>query len=275
MQNGECRKGSSTMDRSDQVPNAEENDPKQDGPALPEEQAEHLARRRFLKAAVATAGATAAVGATASVAAASGGNKAFAKSLLYSLSPNGGGGAPSTPKPTATKTNPTATATTTLPEVSCNTCVLGTTAPFPVLNNGSFNPNESLFVSFTVHNLPPGTYTIDVQSDNVGGDFTDSSTPFNLQGGGNNAFITRYAAGKAPDCATGQDTPAATGHAVSDVNPVTVTGTSDADVQLYVHIQGVNLTNDDTYTFTGTIKQGNTTICSKQMSSTAQKPITF
>lgn len=249
------------MDRSDQPPNAEESDPKQEDAALTEESAKHLARRRLLQAAVATAGA---VGATA---AASGGSNVFAKSLLYSLNPMGGGGptaTPSVPKPTATKTNPTATATTTLPQVTCKTCTLNTQPPFTPQD--SFQNSESLFVSFTVHNLPAGSYTLDLTSD-TGPDheFTTTSTPFKLQSAMNAASVQQFPAGTASDCATQEGS--TKGNTVADVADVTVTGSSNADVQLVVHLQ-LNNPNGGTFTFTGTIKQSDNAVCSSQATAT-------
>jgi hypothetical protein len=83
------------MDRIDQPSNAEKGNPQLQDPTLPEAQTEHLARRRFLKTAVATTAATVAVGSTAAVAVASGDSSMFVRGLLYTLSPNGGGALPS------------------------------------------------------------------------------------------------------------------------------------------------------------------------------------
>ncbi|HEY7413666.1 MAG TPA: hypothetical protein VH593_00620 [Ktedonobacteraceae bacterium] len=269
------------MDRSDQVSNPEEDHPKQDDTVLTEEQKEHLARRRFLRRAVATTGGATVLGAAATV----GGGKAFARSLLYSLSPmdgggpsGGGGGGGGSPTPTNTpgsggggSPTPTntpgsggggsPTPTNTPGTTTGKTCTLNTQAPF--VPQSSYQLSESVFVSFTVHNLPAGTYTFDIVCDQGSGDFTTSSKPFMLQSMHNAVSIQQFAAGTASDCATQQGTTQVDAAPVND----TVHGSSDADVQLVVHIQG-NDESAGTYSFTGTCKQGNTVVFTSTASAT-------
>lgn len=218
------------MDRSDGTPPTEEVHPEENTPTLPAGQAEHLARRRLLKAAVATAGA---VGATA---AASGGSKVFARSLLQSLSPNTTH-APSTPTPTATK-SPTATATTTTPAITCKTCVMDPNfSP-----ETSAVPQEHHILSFTAFNVPPGTYDLIIFGSPPGSGHPSginaTGTLFILENGGNGDVLTRqFAANTAPQCANTFNNTTTVSNPSSAFATVTVTGPSNADLQLIVKVK--------------------------------------
>lgn len=142
---------------------------------------------------------------------------------------------------------------------------------FDVHSDGTEHNPGTLFVWLTAHDLAPSPsvgYVLDITMDVTSADPTSGSHPFQLQSNGNNAFLFQLGDWKASDCPTAvpsspqrsKPTEAALyldSH--GNPNPYTFGGTLHQDLQQYVHIvwDGGPLTSDHTYTFSGTVKDGN------------------
>lgn len=148
------------------------------------------------------------------------------------------------------------------------------TSQFDVHSDGTEHNPGTLFVWLTAHDLPPSPtvgYVLDITMDVTSADPTSSSTPFQLQSSGNNAFLFRLGDWAASDCPTSSPgTPKRSAKTEAGLyldshgnpSPYTFGGTVHQDLQQYVHIvwSGGTLTSDHSYTFSGTVKDGNGTV---------------
>ena len=149
------------------------------------------------------------------------------------------------------------------------------TSQFDVHSDGSEHNPGTLFVWLTAHDLAPSPtvgYVLDITMDATGADPTSSSTPFKLQSSGNNAFLFQLGDWKATDCPTGapKSKPDRSADTEADLyldkhgnpTPYTFGGTTNQDLQQYVHIvwDGGYPASDKIYTFSGTVKEGNGTV---------------
>lgn len=140
------------------------------------------------------------------------------------------------------------------------------------LNKGDAGPG-SFFIWFTGHNLPVGTYSLEITQSPGGPTFP--SSPFKYpNGGGNNAFLYERSAGKAAKCPTFVG-----GHLPGDekehantlalLSPYHIGSTADLQWAIHIDRDDTVFTSESTYTFTGTLKndQGQT-ICTAHVSVT-------
>lgn len=138
---------------------------------------------------------------------------------------------------------------------------------------GSTNPG-TFYLIFTAHNLAPGSYTMTITRDPGSHDIGDP--PWAYQGS-NPVKLFKWGNGAAVDCPNfGGSLPSGE---VRDADSMTlmfshppqnpaaayqITGSSNADLQLTAHLvfNGVGLTGSHSYTFTGTLKNGQgQTVC--------------
>ena len=148
------------------------------------------------------------------------------------------------------------------------------TTQFDVHSDGTEHNPGTLFVWLTAHDLAPSPsvgYVLDITMDATGADPTTTSKPFELQSSGNNAFLFQLDDWKASDCPTASPgTPKRSAKTEAKLyldthgnpSPYTFGGTAHQDLQQYVHIvwSGGKITGDHTYTFSGTVKDGNGTV---------------